>query len=166
MKRIFHIGDERHEALLLPAPGGKKLVVGGVEHRVSLTALGDGEHRLEVDGVPHRVWIATRGDAIHVHLDGRSWTLESVDELAETSAAAHGAADTAEAPMPGTVVRVHASVGDPVTRGQTLVVIESMKMETAIVAWRDGTVAAIHKPLGATFDRKAPLVSLEPERKA
>jgi 3-methylcrotonyl-CoA carboxylase alpha subunit len=166
MKRIFHIGDERHEALLLPARGGKKLVVGGAEHRVSLTSLGDGEHRLEVDGVPHRVWIATRGDAIHVHLDGRSWTLESVDELAETSAAAHGAADTAEAPMPGTVVRVHASVGDPVTRGQTLVVIESMKMETAIVAWRDGTVAAIHKPLGATFDRNAPLVSLEPERKA
>jgi 3-methylcrotonyl-CoA carboxylase alpha subunit len=166
MKRIFHIGDERHEALLLPARGGKKLVVGGAEHRVSLTSLGDGEHRLEVDGVPHRVWIATRGDAFYVHLDGRSWSLESVDELAETSAAAHGAADTAEAPMPGTVVRVHASVGDPVTRGQTLVVIESMKMETAIVAWRDGTVAAIHKPLGATFDRNAPLVSLEPERKA
>ena len=100
-----------------------------------------------------------------MHVDGRSWTLESVDELAETSAAAGGAADTAEAPMPGTVVRVHVNVGDTVTRGQPLVVIESMKMETAIVAWRDGTVAEIHKPLGTTFDRKAALVSLQPEAK-
>ena len=114
----------------------------------------------------HRAWIAVRGDAIHVHVDGRSWTLESVDELAETSAAAGGAADTAEAPMPGTVVRVLVAAGDAVTRGQTLVVIESMKMETAIVAWRDGTVAEVHKPLGATFDRKAPLVSLQPETKS
>jgi biotin carboxyl carrier protein len=50
-----------------------------------------------------------------------------------------------------------------VKRGQTLMVIESMKMETTIVAWRDGVVGAVHRPLGATFDRKAPLVSLEPE---
>jgi len=149
---------------LLPARDKRKLVVGEREHLVSLASLGDGEHRLEIDGVAHRAWIAVRGDAIHVHVDGRSWTLESVDELAETSAAGGGAADTAEAPMPGTVVRVLVGVGDAVTRGQTLVVIESMKMETAILAWRDGTVAEIHKALGATFDRKAPLVSLEPEK--
>ena len=65
--------------------------------------------------------------------------------------------------MPGTVVRVQVAPGEAVKRGQTLMVIESMKMETAIVAWRDGVVGAVHRPLGATFDRKAPLVSLEPE---
>ena len=164
MKRIFHIGEERYEALLLPSREKRKLVVGDREHLVALASLGDGEHRLEIDGHAHRAWIAVRGDAIHVHVDGRSWTLESVDELAETSVAGGGAADTTEAPMPGTVVRVLVNVGDAVTRGQTLVVIESMKMETAIVAWRDGTIAEIHKALGATFDRKAPLVSLEPEK--
>jgi 3-methylcrotonyl-CoA carboxylase alpha subunit len=86
-----------------------------------------------------------------------------VDELAETAAAGAGAADTVEAPMPGTVVRVSVAAGDLVKRGQTLMVIESMKMETTIVAWRDGVVRAVHRPLGATFDRKAPLVTLEPE---
>ena len=166
MKRIFHIAEERHEALLLPARDGRKLVVGDREHVVSLASLGDGEHRLVVDGVARRAWIAVRGDAIHVHVDGRSWTLEAVDELAETSAAGGGAADTAEAPMPGTVVRVLVNAGDAVTRGQTLVVIESMKMETAILAWRDGTVGEVHKAVGATFDRKAPLVSLTPETKS
>jgi biotin carboxyl carrier protein len=164
VKRIFHIGEERHEALLLPAGDGRKLVVGDRERVVSLASLGDGEYRLEIDGVARRAWIAVRGDAIHVHVDGRSWTLEAVDELAETSAAAGAGADTAEAPMPGTVVRVLVTPGDAVTRGQTLIVIESMKMETAIVAWRDGTVAEVHKPLGTTFDRKAALVSLQPEK--
>jgi len=164
VKRIFHIGEARHEALVLPdAAAGRRLRLGDLEARVSLRELGGGEHRLEIDGVAHRVWIAVRGDRVHVHLDGRSWTLEAVDELAETSAAAGGAVDTAEAPMPGTVVRVLVQPGEAVTRGQTLVVIESMKMETAIVAWRDGIVADVHKPLGATFDRKAPLVSLRPE---
>jgi acetyl/propionyl-CoA carboxylase alpha subunit len=138
-------------------------MIEGSEHVARLAALGTGEYRLELDGVAHRAWIAVCGDAIHVHLDGRSWTLEIIDELAETSAHGGGASDTAEAPMPGTVVRVLVGAGDAVKRGQTLVVIESMKMETAVVAWRDGIVAEVHRPVGATFDRKAPLVSLEPE---
>ena len=129
-----------------------------------LRAARSGEYRVEVDGVAHRAWIVVRGDAIHVHLGGRSWTLESIDELAETAAAwrrreRHGGSPDARhgGPCPGRRRET------PVKRGQTLVVIESMKMETAIVAWRDGVVAAVHRPLGATFDRKAPLVCLEPE---
>jgi acetyl/propionyl-CoA carboxylase alpha subunit len=163
VKRIFRIGEDRHELLVLPHRSGRMLRIGAHEHVASLRALGPGEYRVEIDGVARRAWIAVRGDAIHIHLDGRSWTLESIDELAETSAHGGSASDTAEAPMPGTVVRVQVEAGDAVKRGQTLVVIESMKMETAVVAWRDGIIAAVHRPLGATFDRKAPLVSLEPE---
>jgi biotin carboxyl carrier protein len=166
VKQVFHVAGSRIEALLMPVSEGTDLVLGERRHRVALRALSDGEYRLEVDGVAHRVWIAARGDAIHVHASGRSWTVGVVDELAETAAAGGGAADTAEAPMPGTVVRVHVAPGEPVKRGQTLMVIESMKMETAILAWRDGVVGAVHRPLGATFDRKAPLVSLEPEPKS
>jgi 3-methylcrotonyl-CoA carboxylase alpha subunit len=163
VKQVFHLGGSRIEALLLPVSEGTDLVLEENHHRVALRALGEGEYRLEVDGVAHRVWIAACGDAIHVHTAGRSWVVEVVDELAENAAAGGGAADTAEAPMPGTVVRVSVKPGEAVKRGQTLMVIESMKMETAIVAWRDGVVGAVHRPLGATFDRKAPLVSLEPE---
>jgi acetyl/propionyl-CoA carboxylase alpha subunit len=163
VKRIFRIGEERHELLVLPHQRGRRLRIAGTEHLARLEALGQGEYRIELDGVGHRAWIAVRGDAIHVHLRGRSWTLEAIDELAETSAHGAGASDTAEAPMPGTVIRVLVGAGEAVNRGQTLVVIESMKMETAIVAWRDGVVAEVHRPVGATFDRKAPLVSLKPE---
>ena len=148
--------------VLVAGSEGRELVLGERRHRVALQALGDGEFRLEVDGLVKRAWIAVRGETIHLHVDGRSWVVETIDELAESAAGAGAGTDTAEAPMPGTVVRVLVERGDAVKRGQTLVIIESMKMETAIVAWRDGTVAAIHRPLGATFDRKAPLVTLEP----
>lgn len=166
MKRIFHLGDARHELLVLPRAGGTKILLGDDEHAASLRELGSGEYRLEIDGIARRAWIAVRGDLIHVHVGGRSYTLEAVDELAESSAGGGAGADTAEAPMPGTVVRVLVAPGDEVKRTQTLMVIESMKMETAIIAWRDGVVATVHREVGTTFDRKAPLVSLEPESKS
>jgi biotin carboxyl carrier protein len=65
--------------------------------------------------------------------------------------------------MPGTVVEVTVAVGDEVSQGQRLVVIESMKMQSELVAERDGVVASVFRAVGDTFDRGAPLVSLEPE---
>ena len=80
----------------------------------------------------------------------------------------HGASadDVATAPMPGVVVAVHTAPGARVTRGDTLMVIESMKLETAIKAWRDGTVETIHVAEGRTFERSAPLVTFAPEAKS
>ena len=69
--------------------------------------------------------------------------------------------DIAQAPMPGTVIAVQVKPGESVTRGQTMMVIESMKLETAIVAWRDGVIKTLHVAPGQTFDRAAPLVTLE-----
>ena len=64
--------------------------------------------------------------------------------------------------MPGTVITVAVAPGDAVTTGQPLVVIESMKMQSEIVAWRDGVVERVHLRVGDTFDRGAGLVELEP----
>jgi biotin carboxyl carrier protein len=52
--------------------------------------------------------------------------------------------------------------GQSVTAGETLMVIESMKLETAIKAWRDGAVAAVHVGVGQTFQRGTPLLALAP----
>ena len=55
-------------------------------------------------------------------------------------------------PMPGTVLGVKVNVGDKVTAGQTMFVIEAMKMENEIVAPQDGTVASINVKTGDTVD--------------
>jgi biotin carboxyl carrier protein len=52
------------------------------------------------------------------------------------------------APMPGKVTRVSVQVGDPVKKGQTLVVMEAMKMEYALAADHDGSVQEINAQVG------------------
>ncbi len=64
------------------------------------------------------------------------------------------------APMPGTILRVVASAGDTVKRGQVLVVLEAMKMENEIVAPQDGTVASINVAKGTSVNAGDLLVSL------
>jgi biotin carboxyl carrier protein len=71
------------------------------------------------------------------------------------------AEDHVRAPMPGSLVAVHVKPGQAVARGEALLVMESMKMETTIAAPRDGVVEAIHFAQGQTFDRDALLLSLE-----
>jgi biotin carboxyl carrier protein len=65
--------------------------------------------------------------------------------------------------MPGVVIAVNVKEGQAVSAGETLMVIESMKLETAIKAWRDGMIAAVHVGLAQTFQRGAPLLTLAPQ---
>jgi 3-methylcrotonyl-CoA carboxylase alpha subunit len=110
------------------------------------------------------VTVAVDGDLVHVHLDGGTYTVRYTDPVARHTRHGAGASDDLiEAPMPGVVIAVHAVEGQTVARGETLVIIESMKLETAIKAPRDGVIAAVHVAVGKTFDRAAPLVTLAPE---
>ena len=65
---------------------------------------------------------------------------------AAPSPAAQGSAGSVkvEAPMPGTILDVKVSVGDSVSSGSVLCILEAMKMENEIVAPQDGTVASIN----------------------
>jgi 3-methylcrotonyl-CoA carboxylase alpha subunit len=112
----------------------------------------------------HGALVAVDGDTIHVWLDGETRTLRYHDPVAYHGSHADGAADdTILAPMPGTVIAVNAAPGQTIARGETLLVIESMKLETAVKAPRDGVVEAVHVAVGQSFDRSAPLVVLAKE---
>ena len=64
-------------------------------------------------------------------------------------------------PLPGVIIDVKVNVGDAVAKGQTVVVLEAMKMENNINADRDGKVAAIQVAKGDTVADGAVLVVLE-----
>ncbi len=59
------------------------------------------------------------------------------------AAPAAGAGESVTAPMPGTILDVKANVGDTVTRGQVIMILEAMKMENDIVAPCDGKITSI-----------------------
>lgn len=130
---------------------------------VNLHANDDGSAMLTVDGVSERVTIAMHGDDVYIHYRGRNWHLRYAHPLERLAAALRGAEDDAlNAPMPGSIVRLDVAVGDTVSAGQKLLVMESMKMETTLAAPRDGTVAELHFAIGQSFERDAVLLSLAP----
>ena len=65
------------------------------------------------------------------------------------------------APMPGKVLAVKVKVGDSVTSGAPVLVLEAMKMENDIVAPKDGKVVAVNVKAGDSVESGAVLVSLE-----
>lgn len=135
--------------------------IDGRDFRGSLRPLGDAFELTLADRTA-RMWIVVDGDTVHVHAFGRAWSLQLVDPI-ERARGVGPSDDVATAPMPGTVITVAVAPGDAVSAGQSLVVIESMKMENEIVATRDGTVERVFLAVGETFDRGAPLVALVPE---
>jgi acetyl-CoA carboxylase biotin carboxyl carrier protein len=70
-------------------------------------------------------------------------------------------ANTVSAHITGTVWKIEVAVGDQVSEGQTLVILESMKMEMPVEAPGPGRVKAILVREGATVEEGAPLIELD-----
>ena len=70
-------------------------------------------------------------------------------------------ASSIKAPLPGTISSIKVKVGQAVKRGDTLIIMEAMKMENNIMTGKDGVVKAIHVTEGQTVSQDAPLVDLE-----
>ena len=80
---------------------------------------------------------------------------------AKPAAAAPAGGHSIKTPLPGVIIDVKVNVGDTVAKGQTVVVLEAMKMENNINADREGKVAAIQVAKGDTVADGAVLVVLE-----
>jgi propionyl-CoA carboxylase alpha chain len=114
---------------------------------------------LDVDGV-WRTWrIGRFGDRVVV--DGAAGTTELRRVPRFADPADQVAPGALVAPMPGTVVRVGAEVGDVVTAGQPLVWLEAMKMEHAVQAPAAGTVTELPVEVGRRVTQGTPLAVVE-----
>ncbi|WP_053710500.1 biotin carboxylase N-terminal domain-containing protein [Streptomyces sp. NRRL B-3648] len=112
-----------------------------------------------LDGVRHTFrragdWLGRDGDAWHVR--------DHDPVAASLNRSAHAGADSLTAPMPGTVTVVKVAVGDEVAAGQSLLVVEAMKMEHVISAPHDGTVAELDVTPGTTVAMDQVLAVIAP----
>ncbi|MGW3203270.1 acetyl/propionyl/methylcrotonyl-CoA carboxylase subunit alpha [Streptomyces sp. NPDC001135] len=112
-----------------------------------------------LDGVRHAFhragdWIGRDGDTWHVH--------DHDPVAASLTRSGHAGADSLTAPMPGTVTVVKVAVGDEVAAGQSLLVVEAMKMEHVISAPHAGTVAELDVTPGTTVAMDQVLAVIAP----
>ncbi|MER5177073.1 biotin carboxylase N-terminal domain-containing protein [Streptomyces sp. NPDC002896] len=116
-----------------------------------------------LDGIRHTFhragdWLGRDGDAWHVR--------DHDPVAAALTGAALSGADSLTAPMPGTVTVVKVAVGDEVTAGQSLLVVEAMKMEHVISAPHAGTVRELDVVPGSTVAMDQVLAVVDPHEPA
>ncbi|MEU6515665.1 acetyl-CoA carboxylase biotin carboxylase subunit [Streptomyces sp. NPDC046978] len=112
-----------------------------------------------LDGVRHTFHRA----ADWLGRDGDAWHVRDHDPVAVSlTGAARSGTDSLTAPMPGTVTVVKVAVGDEVTAGQSLLVVEAMKMEHVISAPHAGTVAELDVTPGTTVAMDQVLAVIAP----
>jgi geranyl-CoA carboxylase alpha subunit len=132
-----------------------------VQH-LSLTAVGGHELHFVCEGVQGRAFFARAGDSLWLACEGE--THEYVDRT-------YAAAQTAEAgsdgrllaPMDGTIIALNAKAGQRGDKGQTLVVLEAMKMEFQVTAGVTGSVAEVNCAVGSQVGSRQQLVSITPD---
>ena len=141
------------------SPTEFNVAIEDAEHRVE--RVGDG-WRVDDAKVPARV--VQLGDAVSVFWSN-GYHFERIDPL-DRDAHASGDGNLIEAPMPGLVKAVYVKAGAVVAKGDRLAVLEAMKMEHALLAARDGTVAEVLAEAGAQVEAGAALIRLEDAEEA
>jgi biotin carboxyl carrier protein len=138
----------------------------GKRREVDALILPHGAVSLLLEGASHTVELEEKGDKVAVLIGAQVTALEVLDARRMRLRAA-GAGFVAEgkqvieSPMPGKVVKVFVKVGDAVTAGQGLVVVEAMKMENELKAPRAGKVVEVSAVEGATVENGARLLVVE-----
>ncbi|MGV9736659.1 acetyl/propionyl/methylcrotonyl-CoA carboxylase subunit alpha [Rhodococcus aetherivorans] len=115
---------------------------------------------LAIDGVHRQFDVARYGDAVHVDSSLGPVRLRAIPRFVEPSA--HVAAGSLLAPMPGSVIRIGAAVGDAVTAGQPVLWLEAMKMEHIVKAPTAGVLTELPVAVGTQVELGAVLAVVTP----
>lgn len=155
MARTLTLRDGSRHYLVEVADDGAVRVDGG--DAIAATPAADGSVRV---GRPARTaWVASSGDVRWVFLDGDVFRFEVETKGTRRRGAAHHG--TLSAPMPATVVRIHAQPGAAVKRGDTLIILDAMKMELPVRAHADGIVTTVRCREGELVQPGAILIEMD-----
>lgn len=156
--------SERYSAKLADSEGTlslSRLTSDGTEQshgQISVTRDSQPDRLLvEINGRATFAHVAKVGDDWWVHIDGRIHVVHGHEPGSADAAAGEGGLT---APMPGTILEVHVEPGQRVREGQTLLVMEAMKMEHRIQAPKAGEVVAVNFAAGERVDMGAVLAEI------
>jgi biotin carboxyl carrier protein len=166
MKYTFIHQGKSHELTLIPTSDGYRVAYQGGEHTLTdIETAPSGVPtplavRFRLNGVVHTLPVSADRDTRWVAFDGRMYELKRETRSSRGRPEQELSEGILRAPMPGQVRAVNVQTGDLVTKGQTLLLLEAMKMEIRIQAPSDGTVAKIGVEVGDQVDKEQTLVEI------
>ena len=169
MKYRLKVGEKTPDLHVLKSenPGALRFIADERDYDVSFRVLGVNHYQLTVDGKSAEAFVVSDNQGKHVVIKGRSFFVQDADRLPQRRARPGGAEDLpgdVTPPMPAVVVRILVKEGERVKKGQGLVVVTAMKMETTLTAPRDGLVKRINTSVHAKVAPGDILVEIEEER--
>ncbi len=166
-KYIVTVDEKEHELSIQSRGDGFLVINESDEFDIKAEKLPDGKYLMRFGASSEETIISPNGGSLKVFLGGQQFDVlvesHSLAELRKKAGAASGGVKDKiiKAPMPGLVLGVEVMPGHEIRKGQTLVIIEAMKMENIIKAVTAGQVRAVYVETGQAVEKNDRLVELE-----
>ena len=142
-----------------------KYIINGNQYNVTIGDINDNIAQVEVNGTSYKVELEKAPVAAPkttVVRQAVAPTKPAAQTTAVNKPVAAGAGKSGvKSPLPGVILDIKVNVGDTVKKGQTIIILEAMKMENNINADKDGTVTAISVNKGDSVLEGSVLVTIE-----
>jgi acetyl/propionyl-CoA carboxylase alpha subunit len=170
MQYRFQSGDQIYELALERAPSGAheraregesyQVTLDGRSYPVEVLDAQPGQLSLRFAGRPLVIYWAANGGQKWLSLDGCAYRLEKPIPRAARPDGEPGGEQAVRAPMPAQVRAVQVEEGDLVEKGQTLLLLEAMKMEIRVKAPQAGKVTRLLVSAGQTVEKEQVLAEV------
>lgn len=145
-----------------------KFTIHGSEFAVRVRKVEDDQVQLEVNGTPYDVTVHREAQPsktpvvmVRKEVNTKAGNERVQENLKPVSENKRPSAKTIKSPLPGNVLKVNVAEGDSFKEGDTLMIMESMKMENNILAERDGKIVKINAPAGKAVLQDEVLFEIE-----
>jgi biotin carboxyl carrier protein len=160
VKVSFEANSESIPVEIVPLGKGYRLTIREETHEAEILQSKDGILDILIDGKHITAYVTSENARRWVTVNGRTFVLTKAYGTRRGGHGGHHAAGELTAPMPGQVRAVQVSEGDTVTKGQTLLVLEAMKMEIRVHAPQDGVVKKLFVQQGQTVEREQTMIEI------
>jgi biotin carboxyl carrier protein len=145
--------------------GQFQVTAGDRKFQAEACRLSDSLLSVAISGELMRAFVAERNRKTFVNIEGKTFAFDDATAQAERQKSGRSGVGLApgaiSSPMPGNVIKLLVKEGDTVKEGQSLVIVEAMKMENEIRSPSNGVVKKINFAVGNLVEAGAPIVELE-----
>ena len=140
-----------------------KYKINGSPYRVVVQNSDSESVELEVNGTPFKVELEQKDkkQISKIQRVSQSASTSSAPKPTVTPPVVSKGSNAVNSPLPGVVLEIKVKAGDTVKKGDTIMVLEAMKMENNIQATSDGTVAKVSVEKGASVLEGSELIVIE-----